>query len=119
MTFTRPIPRQTINRTLVRSERSLLETVVALSQATGWLAYHTFDSRKSNPGFPDLVLVHEERERVLFAELKSERGVLSLAQRAWLDALRSTGVETYVWRWDDWDEIEATLTRRGKGTGDA
>ena len=48
--------------------------VVDLARTLGWRVYHTYDSRRSQPGFPDLVLV---RERILFLELKSETGKLS------------------------------------------
>jgi hypothetical protein len=60
-------------------------------------------------GFPDLVLV---RDRVIFAELKSETGQISLHQAVWEDALRNAGAEYYCWKPSDWDEIEANLRRR-------
>jgi hypothetical protein len=68
----------------------------------GWRAYHTFFSGLSGPGFPDLVLV---RERVVFAELKAERGRVSPSQQEWLDALRAAGAEVYLWRPRDWDTL--------------
>lgn len=51
------------------------------------LAYHTYDSRKSTPGFPDLVLVHPRRKIVIFAELKIDTTYPSNEQRLWLAAL--------------------------------
>jgi len=59
-------------------------------------------------GFPDLVLVG--RGRVIFAELKSDKGKLSEDQKAWVNALRSNGAQAYVWRPSDMDEVVATLT---------
>lgn len=61
------------------------------------------------PGFPDLVLV---RERVVVAELKARRGKVSDQQQAWLEAFGRAGVEVYVWRPADLDEVQAVLSRR-------
>jgi hypothetical protein len=67
------------------TERQLQDSIIGLAERRGWLAYHTFDSRRSPPGFPDLVLVR--RERMLLWELKTELGRLTNPQRAWLDRL--------------------------------
>jgi hypothetical protein len=56
------------------------------------------------------VLVKENR--LIFAELKSSIGKVSPAQTEWLDALKKTGVEVYLWRPDDFDSIVEIL--RGK-----
>ncbi|WP_293849290.1 VRR-NUC domain-containing protein [uncultured Brevibacterium sp.] len=77
------------------SEKQLQEHVVALARRLGWLVYHTFDSRKSEAGFPDLVLV---RDRTVFRELKSSSGSLSPAQQAWVSRLERSGVDVGVWR---------------------
>ena len=58
-------------------------------------AYHTFDSRRSDSGFPDLVLV---RDRVIYLELKREKGKLSDSQIEWLTALVKARAEVYVAR---------------------
>jgi len=57
-------------------------------------------------GFPDLVLA---RERVVFVELKAEKGTLNDNQLAWQDALRAAGVEYHCFKPRDWPEIERTL----------
>lgn len=55
-------------------------------------------------GFPDLVLVRPPR--VIFAELKSEKGSLALEQEDWFTQLCACdGVETYLWRPRDLDDI--------------
>lgn len=54
-------------------------------------------------GFPDLVLVRGPR--LIFAELKTDTGRTSPAQREWLAALGDTAAEVYVWRPRDWDTI--------------
>lgn len=60
-------------------------TVEDLARVYGWRVYHTRDSRGSEPGFPDLVLVRPPR--LIFAELKRERGRVSPTQQSWLQAL--------------------------------
>lgn len=60
-------------------------------------------------GFPDLVLV---RDRVIFAELKTDRGRTTPEQHAWADHLRAAGAEYYLWRPRNWEHLQETLTRR-------
>lgn len=93
------------------SERDLATAVADLARLGGWLRYHTYWSKKSPRGFPDEVLV--KPPRVIFAELKTETGKATEAQQAWLDALKQCpGVETYLWRPSDLDDIALILTGR-------
>jgi len=96
------------------SEESFQRRVLELARWMGWsLRYHTFDSRKSAPGFPDLVLVRAPR--VVFAECKTDYAPKELigAQRLWMhELLRCPGIEYYVWRPRNWQEIERILARR-------
>jgi hypothetical protein len=94
------------------TEAQLLAAVRLLGQRTGWaLTYHTYDSRRSEPGWPDLVLLHPRRRRVVFAELKREGEHPTADQQAWLDGLASCGLEVACWRPTDLDdEIPAVLT---------
>lgn len=81
-----------------------------LAKLSGWTCYHTYRSDKSEPGFPDLLLVRPQR--VIFAELKTDRGKLSQPQRRWLELLGGCdSVETYLWRPMMWAQIEKTLAR--------
>ena len=90
------------------AERDFQRQVVELAKLTGWQVYHTYDSRRSNPGFPDLVLVRPPR--LVCAELKRQKGRVTAAQREWAEALRACpGVEYYLWRPSDWDEIEELM----------
>ncbi len=74
------------------------------------LVYHTYSSRRSVPGFPDLVMVHPESGRTIFAELKKEGAYPSPEQRRWLDALKkNAGVEVYVWRPSDMESVREVL----------
>jgi hypothetical protein len=67
------------------TEAALLGTVRRLAVVFGWLTYHTHRSDRSEPGFPDLVLVRQGR--LIFAELKRQKTRPTTAQRRWLDAL--------------------------------
>lgn len=87
-------------------EREWQSQVVDAARLLGWRVYHTHDSRRSEPGWPDLALV---RDRLVMAELKTETGRVSTAQSDWLAALRDAGVETHLWRPSDWDAVLATL----------
>ena len=82
------------------SEKLLQQGIVQVARLLGYMVYHTHDSRGSEPGFPDLCLVRGSR--LIFAELKSAGGRVKPAQRTWLDALKATGAEAYIWRPADW-----------------
>jgi hypothetical protein len=94
--------------------------VVAFARLNGWRCHWTYDSRRSPEGWPDLVACRGGR--LVIAELKSERGRLSADQSDWLCLLRQVpGVEVFLWRPSDWNEIERTFGRTSvaKDTGAA
>ena len=78
------------------TERELLAAVVGLAMSVGLLVYHTHDSRRSDPGFPDLVLAGGRG--VIFAELKTEHGELSAAQVTWKWRLIAGHCNWKLWR---------------------
>jgi hypothetical protein len=86
------------------TEKQWQADVVEIAQLFGWHAYHTFDSRRSTPGFPDLILV---RPPVLIAvELKTDKGRITPTQQAWLDELaHCTEIRTHLWRPADRDQV--------------
>ena len=98
------------------TEDELLSCVVDMARKQyGWRVAHFRPARtnkgyrtlmQGDPGFPDLVLAKEGR--VLFVELKSERGELSAEQEAWLFDLDE---QAKVWRPSDWlnNSIERIL----------
>lgn len=95
-------------------EKAFQRMVMDLARYNGWRVYHTFDARRSEPGFPDLVIAQRNRPLWL-VELKSLRGRVTPAQWSWIDTLRTaTGVRSEVWRPDDWERIVAILSR-GRG----
>ena len=93
------------------TEKQLMAATVELARLLGYLVYHPFDSRRSVAGFPDLTMCRGSR--LLFVELKTEKGIESVAQLDWSQALHHAGAETYLWRPKDWLDgtIEATLRR--------
>jgi len=95
---------------LLLTESELQQRIIDRAEALGWLVYHTYDSRRSASGFPDLVLAREGR--VIFVEVKAEKGRLSKSQAEWLrelgigkPSIQSEYVyrshEVYVWRPSD------------------
>lgn len=62
---------------------------------------------RNRSGLPDLILVR--RPRVVWVELKADRGRLTDEQAAWLGDLRASGQEVYLWRPNDWPVVERVL----------
>jgi hypothetical protein len=98
-------------------------TVIEYAQLRGWRVAHFRPARTEQgyrtavqadgAGYPDLTLVRGGT--LVFAELKSERGKLTAAQRDWLEELGrcsspSNTVEVYTWRPSDWPEVQAVLS---------
>lgn len=81
------------------SEEQFRQQIRAIALMYGWsMQYHTYMSKRSDAGWPDEVLCNPARRRIIFVELKSDKGRLSPAQREWLNALHTCGMETALWR---------------------
>lgn len=80
------------------TEAQFQQQITDLCDWLGLRWHHETDSRKSKKGFPDLVICGQ---RLIFVELKSEKGRVTKAQQEWLDDLRAAGIEAYVWRPSD------------------
>lgn len=99
-----------------RPESVVDREVAALARKGGWLAYHTHDSRGSEDGFPDWLLVSPlvgGAARIVVIESKRERidggthGKTTEKQATWLERLASVpGVECHVYRPQDCDSGE-------------
>ena len=99
-------------------EKDFTSDVIQLAMLLGWWPAHfrpamLRDGRwvtavqGRGKGFPDLVMVRAQR--TLYAELKMDRTRPTPEQSDWLDRLRTAGNEVYLWRPQDWREIEVTL----------
>jgi hypothetical protein len=74
----------------------------------GWWRYHTYDSRRSAPGWPDLALVRPPF--LILAELKNDKRQPTEEQRNCLDMLgQCEYVEAHLWRPKDFDRVWARL----------
>jgi len=100
------------------SERLFQDKVEQIAKMNGWLIFHPSPHqvrpgvfRSDGKGFPDLVLAHRERG-LIFAELKTAEGKLSLEQTKWLNYL-APWVEQYVWRPAQLEMIAERLGRKG------
>ena len=91
------------------SEKEFQSQIIQLAKLCGWLTHHHYDSRRSTPGFPDLVLVHAKRGLLLFVELKTDTGRVTTEQRYWLDSLLAAGQDARLWRPRDWSAIVTIL----------
>lgn len=88
------------------TEKQFQKHVTDYADAHGWKWHHPFYSQKSSEGWVDLVLV---RDRIIFAELKTEYGKPTKAQLAWMRALERAGAAVFLWRPSQWDMIREVL----------
>lgn len=94
------------------NEAELSANVIEAARLRGWVVAHFRPARTEHgwrtpveadgAGFPDLVLARPPR--LIFAELKGERGRLSEPQQAWLELLGEVEgpLEVFVWRPEHW-----------------
>lgn len=105
------------------TEKQFEQQVKDLAKLFGWRYYHTWRSIHSPAGFPDCVMVRPPR--LIFTELKSEKGKVTEEQEDWLEILRASsrpaGItyqsdiihstrkyptpEVYLWRPSDIEKI--------------
>jgi hypothetical protein len=87
-----------------------MQALIDYLRLRNWTVYHTFDARRSAPGFLDIVAVRAGR--LCFIETKTLTGKLSPAQEFWFGILGAVPcVETYLLRpsEEDWQRIERTF----------
>jgi hypothetical protein len=99
-----------------QSEKAFMQQVIDLAHLQGFHTYHPHDSRRSAPGWPDVAIFGHGR--FMLAEIKREKGYLSLDQRRVIGQLRAAGVDVYVWKPSQWLEIVAELTAHRNATPD-
>lgn len=103
--------------TVTISEAELQGAVIEAAHLLGWRIAHFRPARTRHgwrtpvaadgKGFPDLALVHPKDGRLLFAEMKADRGRLTAEQKEWIDGLRKVAercplVEVHVWTPAQW-----------------
>ena len=81
------------------SERAWQSAVVRLLRQYGYMTFYVHDSRRSPHGWPDVAAIKPTGGTLYLCELKTETGIVTPAQTAWLEALGGcTGVVSEVWR---------------------
>lgn len=112
------------------TEAEWQRTVIELARMAGWKVHHTGKAQvrgqwltpahADGVGFPDLVLVATRRDipppRLLFIELKTNRGRLRTEQHAWGEAITKAD-HAHAFAWDVWrprdiDRVRNRLTAR-------
>jgi hypothetical protein len=90
--------------------KTLLETFSG--SGSGGFFYHTWNSRKSEKGFPDIVM--SDGKHLIIAEVKRNKpkGRLTPEQRNILDVFATHVPHTYLWREDDLSEVYDILARK-------
>ena len=83
------------------TEKALQAAVMEAAQRFGLKAHHTYDSRRSNPGFPDCEIVGT---RIIHRELKVKGRKPTADQREWIDAINAAGGDAAVWRDTHWQD---------------
>lgn len=96
--------------------KKVLDFLLARRREDFLLCYHTHNSERSAPGWPDLALVHP-CGKLIFIELKQEGKYPTTEQRLWLAALSRAAevnplVEVFLWKPADWDEVVEALGGR-------
>lgn len=92
------------------TEKAFQEAVVQVALLNRWWVHHHHDARRSEPGWPDLVLLRAGV--AIFAELKREDGKVTAEQGHVLELLEAAGCEAVVWRPSMLDQIIARLSER-------
>lgn len=100
-----------------KTEAEFQAAVVAYAQLQGWKPFHQGDSRTCTVGhgYPDLTIISERENRIVFAELKRAGGETTIEQvqyAALILSLNMPGVEYYLWYPKDMPEVLRVLRAR-------
>jgi hypothetical protein len=75
-------------------EDQIVHNMRLTAQDLGFLFYHTYDSRRSDKGFPDTVVcgpVGSSAPSTLYYEVKTRKRRVEYEQLLWLQTLRAAG----------------------------
>lgn len=89
----------------VVTEKALQEAIVEASGYLGYRHFHAFDMRRSDSGFPDLILLRQRDGRRFAIECKTERGKPTQAQLDWLSLFAACGIPSMIVRPSDLDNV--------------
>lgn len=104
-------------------ESELQSELRRIALANGWLYYHTYSSKRSDPGFLDTTLlrIRLKTAELYFVECKTEDGKLTTDQEQWFEALKafrsraqdfaSMDVTVNVFVWKPMDLLNGTIER--------
>jgi hypothetical protein len=90
------VPTWTSRQAAAMSERDLQATVTGICDLLHLDHWHVLTSKGMRPGWPDLVIIGPAK--VIYRELKSERGSLTPDQRRVGSLLARAGCDWAVWR---------------------
>ena len=100
-------------------EKLFQEQVIQLANTCGWDCHHIRPAKygatwKTDglPGMPDLILIGQRGQGIIWAELKTNTGKLTTIQEARISQLLSNGEEVHVWRPRDLDKVAERLSKR-------
>lgn len=93
--------------------RKLVQHGVRRALDANVLYYHTYTSRYSPKGFPDVLVLYSSG-RLVVAELKRENAKPTPEQVAWLNAFSLITLDVYLWKPSHWlsGEISNILFNR-------
>lgn len=99
------------------TEKAFTAQVIKMARVFGWLVHHCRPalSRRGtwmtpiegDAGLPDILALRHDR--AIMAELKSATGRVTPEQAAWLVVAKEAGLEAYVWRPAEIEQIERIL----------
>jgi hypothetical protein len=108
-------PRQTRRQAHAMTEDDLLTGLLECMILTGWRCQHVRRSDRAlimgNPGLPDILALPPHGGPLLAIECKTQVGVVSDEQAAWLVGLAQAGVTPAVVRPEQYDRAVALIIR--------
>lgn len=101
------------------SEAQFQQQIMQLAATCGWDAHHIRPGKYGSvyktdglPGMPDLLLIGQRGQGILFAELKTANGKVSKMQEHRITQLLTNGCEVHIWRPQDMERIIKRLQTR-------
>lgn len=102
---------------IFKTEAQFQAVIASYAELQGWKVFHQGDSRSCTHGhgYPDLTLISQRENRIVFAEIKRNDGQPTIEQvqyAALILSLDMPGVEYYLWYPKDIDEVREVLKAR-------